>query len=76
MAVHRDRILQILQALIDRGANNMVYITTKVHPGAGFLDRLQVLLAQPHGLRVTVFVSLPPLRSGYEVVAVAGRCSC
>jgi hypothetical protein len=35
VAVHRDRVLQILQALIDRGAHNMVYITTKVHPRWG-----------------------------------------
>jgi DNA repair photolyase len=73
ISVHRDRVLQILQALIDRGMNNMVYITTKMHPGKVFLDRLQALLAQTHQLRVTIFVSLPPLQSGYEVVSVSGR---
>ncbi|KAB8143269.1 hypothetical protein F8S13_09600 [Chloroflexia bacterium SDU3-3] len=70
---HRERVLAILQALIDRGAQNLVYITTKVHPGMRFLRRLRALLAQPNGLRVTVFVSLPPLREGYERASVPGR---
>ena len=64
--VHRQRVLDILAALIKRGASNMVYITTKVHPGAKYLARLNSLLSQLHSLRVTVFVSLPPLKAGYE----------
>jgi DNA repair photolyase len=71
--VHRARVLSILNALIDRNASNMVYITTKVHPGLRFLQQLQATLARPNALRVTVFVSLPPLKACYEQVSVAGR---
>ncbi|HEU4328302.1 MAG TPA: hypothetical protein VFS21_34510 [Roseiflexaceae bacterium] len=70
---HRERVLGILDALIDRGAANMVYITTKVHPGRRFLERLSATLSRPHALRPTVFVSLPPLLSGYEQVSIGGR---
>lgn len=70
---HRQRVLTILNALIDRKATNMVYITTKVHPGKSFLERLQATLARPHSLRVTVFVSLPPLKVGYEQASIQGR---
>lgn len=51
----------------------MVYITTKVHPGEAYLERLKATLAKPHALRPTVFVSLPPLKLGYEEVSIAGR---
>ncbi|MGC1309865.1 MAG: hypothetical protein WA885_21780 [Phormidesmis sp.] len=73
VAVHRQRVLEILNRLIDRDAKNMVYITTKMHPGRAFLDELQAVLARAHRLKVTVFVSLPPLQAGYEVVSVTGR---
>lgn len=69
----RERVLAILNALIDRGAANLVYITTKVHPGGRFLARLRDTLARPNALRPTVFVSLPPLRPGYEQVSVRAR---
>jgi hypothetical protein len=70
---HRNRVLEILNTLIDRNANNMVYITTKVHPGAEFLNALQTVLNRPNRLRVTVFVSLPPLKPGYEIVSTTQR---
>ncbi|GAB4189148.1 MAG: hypothetical protein OHK0022_01300 [Roseiflexaceae bacterium] len=70
---HRERVLGILEALIDRDAANMVYITTKVHPGRRFLARLSATLARPHALRPTVFVSLPPLLPGYEQVSIKAR---
>lgn len=70
---HRQRIIRILNALIDRNASNMVYITTKVHPGDAFLQQLQTTLSRPNALRVTVFVSLSPLKPGYEQVPVESR---
>lgn len=70
---HRERVLDILNQLIDRNAHNLVYITTKVHPGMGFLRQLQATLARPNALRPTVFVSLPPLQAGYERVSIKGR---
>lgn len=69
----RGRVLTILNALIDRGAANLIYITTKVHPGTRFLARLRDTLARPNALRPTVFVSLPPLRPGYEQVSLRAR---
>lgn len=73
LPVHRERVLAILNALIDREATNMVYITSKVHPGARFLERLKTTLERPNALRVTIFVSLPPLHARYEPVSVDGR---
>ncbi|MBD2447878.1 hypothetical protein H6G76_11955 [Nostoc sp. FACHB-152] len=73
IGAHRERVLSILNALIDRQAANMVYITTKVHPGKAFLERLKATLARPNSLRVTVFVSLPPLKPGYEQASIPGR---
>ncbi|AVH63124.1 hypothetical protein [Nostoc sp. 'Peltigera membranacea cyanobiont' N6] len=70
---HRERVLSILDALIERKAANIVYITTKVHPGQSFLERLKTTLEQPHSLRVTVFVSLPPLKPGYEQASIQSR---
>lgn len=70
---HRERVLTILDSLIGRGASNLVYITTKVHPGRRFLDRLKATLDQPHALRPTVFVSLPPIKPGYEIASIDGR---
>ena len=70
---HRGRVLSILNALIDRQAANMVYITTKVHPGKSFLEDLKASLARPNSLRVTVFVSLPPLKPGYEQASIQSR---
>ncbi len=70
---HQERVLAILNALIERKAANLVYITTKVHPGASFLERLKTTLARPNSLRVTVFVSLAPLKEGYEQASVQGR---
>lgn len=70
---HRDRVLGIVQHLIDRDAHNLVYITTKVHPGMRYLRQLQATLGQPHALRPTVFVSLPPLKPGYEQASLKGR---
>lgn len=70
---HQERVLAILDALIARDAANMVYITTKAHPGLRFLERLKATLAQPNSLRVTVFVSLPPMKPGYEPVSIARR---
>ena len=70
---HQERVLTILNALIDRKAANFVYITTKVHPGESFLERLRVTLARPNSLRVSVFVSLAPLKAGYEQASVLGR---
>ena len=69
----RERVLAILDRLIDRGAANLVYITTKAHPGSRFLARLRDTLARPNALRPTVFVSLPPLKPGYERVSVQAR---
>ncbi len=71
--VHQKRVLNILEALIAREAANMVYITTKAHPGRRFLERLKATLDRPNALRVTVFVSLPPLQSGYEPVSIRTR---
>lgn len=73
LPVHRERVLTILQVLIDRNAANLIYITTKVHPGQRFLRRLRELLSQAHGLRPTIFVSLPPLKPGYERVSIDNR---
>jgi len=73
ISVHRERVIEIINALIDRDASNMVYITTKMHPGIAFLDALKKVLSRPNRLKVTVFVSLPPLQSGYEAVSVSGR---
>lgn len=73
IAVHRERVLTLLQALIDRQASSLVYITTKAHPGLAYLTQLKAILARPHALRVTVFVSLPPLKPGYEKVSIADR---
>jgi DNA repair photolyase len=73
ISAHRDRVLDILNALIDRNAKNLVYITTKMHPGTAFLNKLQTVLARSNRLKVTVFVSLPPLQPGYEVVSVSKR---
>lgn len=73
LPAHRERVLSILDALIDRGATNMVYLTTKVYPGPRFLDQLQAALDRPHALRPTVFVSLPPLLPGYDLVPVEAR---
>jgi DNA repair photolyase len=73
IGAHRERVLAILDALIDRKATNMVYITTKVHPGVAYLERLKAILDRPHSLRVTVFVSLPPLKKGYEQASIEGR---
>jgi DNA repair photolyase len=70
---HQERVLNILNTLIERKCANMVYITTKVHPGRAFLERLQKTLARPHSLRVTVFVSLAPLKPGYEQASIQGR---
>jgi len=70
---HQERVLNILNALIDRKAKNMVYITTKVHPGKSFLERLKVILSKSNDLRVTVFVSLAPLKNGYEEASIQGR---
>jgi len=70
---HRERVLNILNTLIDRNVTNMVYITTKVHPRQSFLKRLQATLARPNSLRVTVFVSLAPLKKGYEEASIQGR---
>ena len=66
-------MLAILDRLIDRAAANLVYITTKVHPGLGYLARLKGLLERSHAVRPAVFVSLPPLKPGYETVSIAGR---
>jgi DNA repair photolyase len=38
LPAHRERTLTILNALIDREAANMVYITTKVHPGTALYN--------------------------------------
>lgn len=73
LPIHLPRVLAILRALMARGARNMVYITTKIHPGPKFLAALQALLQGPHGLRVTIFVSLAPLKPGYEEVSVQRR---
>lgn len=70
---HRQRVITILNTLIDRDITNMVYITTKVHPGEAFLNQLQSILSRPNALRVTVFVSLPPLQPGYEQVSTESR---
>jgi len=70
---HQQRVISILEALIERDAANMVYITTKAHPGKRFLAQLADLLARPNALRVTVFVSLPPLQRGYEPVSIPRR---
>lgn len=69
----RERVLAILEHMIDRGMQNLVYITTKVFPGVQYLQRLRATLARPNSLRTTVFVSLPPLLPGYEPVSVEGR---
>lgn len=71
--VHKARVLEVIRQLIKRQATSMVYITTKVHPGNEFLEKLADLLSQPNGLRVTVFVSLAPLKPGYEKVSVNDR---
>ncbi|MGD1872109.1 MAG: hypothetical protein ACFB02_03560 [Mastigocoleus sp.] len=73
IGAHRERVLQILDALIDRNAANMVYITTKVHPGESYLQRLKTTLEKQHSLRPTIFVSLPPLKPGYEKASIEGR---
>ncbi|MBD2777002.1 hypothetical protein [Iningainema tapete] len=70
---HKERVLSILDALIERKATNMVYITTKVHPGKSFLERLKATLEREHSLRPTVFVSLAPLKAGYEQASIQGR---
>lgn len=69
----REQVLATLQSLSERRVDNMVYITTKIHPGMQFLERLHAILAQSSTLRVTVFVSLAPLRPGYEQASVDGR---
>jgi len=69
----RDMVLRIMEALIDRDAANMIYITTKIHPGIPFLRKLKAVLDRPNALRVTVFVSLPPLKPGYEPVSIRAR---
>lgn len=73
LPIHLPKVLAILRALMARGARNMVYITTKLHPGPKFLSALQALLREPHGLRVTIFVSLAPLKKGYEDVSIQRR---
>jgi DNA repair photolyase len=70
---HQERVISILEALIERDASNMVYITTKAHPGSRYLAWLAAALARPNALRVTVFVSLPPLKRGYEPVSIPRR---
>lgn len=73
LPIQRDQVLTTIQALNERQVDNMVYITTKIHPGRRFLKRLQAILAQAAPLRITVFVSLAPLRPGYEQAAVPAR---
>lgn len=73
LPVHRGQTLTILERLIEREAVSMVYITTKVHPGRRALERLKAILERPNALRVTVFVSLPPLKPGYEEIPFAPR---
>jgi hypothetical protein len=66
-------VLTIIDRLIEHKAVNMVYITTKVHPGKVYLARLKSTLAKPNALRPTVFVSLPPLKPSYEDVSIERR---
>ncbi len=73
LPVHQHRLLTTIRALIARDATNMLYITTKFHPGRAFLEALRATLDTPHHLRPTVFVSLAPLKPGYERVSVEKR---
>jgi DNA repair photolyase len=73
LKVHREHTLAIIDALIARGANNMVYITTKVHPGKKFLVELAQRFKEQNALRLTVFVSLPPIKREYEPVSIKQR---
>ena len=70
---HRDRVLDLLASLIERDASNLVYITTKMHPGLQYLHRLCGTLARSKRLRITVFVSLPPLKQDLELVSIENR---
>jgi len=71
--VHQQRVLTIIERLGERQATNMLYITTKYHPGKNYLIRLATLLAKYPSLRPTIFVSLPPLKAGYEAVSIDRR---
>lgn len=70
---HQQRVLDIITALGKQNATNMIYITTKYHPGYDYLLQLKGLIDKYPKLRPTLFVSLPPLKSGYEVVSIERR---
>ncbi|MGK7890821.1 MAG: hypothetical protein AB4042_15930 [Leptolyngbyaceae cyanobacterium] len=70
---HQERVLTVLKAMTTRKMNNMVYITTKVHPGLQFLQQIKTIVEAFPLLRVTIFVSLSPLKPGYENASIAGR---
>jgi DNA repair photolyase len=70
---HQARVLGIISSLMQRNATNMIYITSKYHPGVKYLDKLKKILELNNSLRLTVFVSLPPIKPGYEKVSVEKR---
>jgi len=70
---HQQRVVDIFKTLGMLGANNMIYITTKYHPGYDYLVNIKKLFDKYPKLRPTVFVSLPPLKPGYEVVSIERR---
>mgnify|MGYP000046390218 CR=1 FL=1 len=51
----------------------MVYITTKINPGEHYLKKLASFVKNNTQIKITVFVSLAPLKKGIESVSISQR---
>lgn len=71
--VHKQNVIKTMKQIGERRFNNMIYITTKVHPGIAYLKSLKATFDAYPNLRPTIYVSLPPLKKGYEPVSIAKR---
>jgi len=73
LPVHQAQVLEILNSLSDLGASNMIYITTKINPGEHYLNKLAAWVKNNTNVKITVFVSLAPLKKGIESVSIPQR---
>lgn len=70
---HKFHSLAILRELGRRKAKNIVYLTTKAHPGTVYLKELKRVVDDFPTLHVIVYVSLSPLIKGIELVSIDSR---
>jgi len=72
LPIHQNRLLETIAALRHRNAVNIFYVTTKLHPGVNFLNKIKSSFLKSR-LKPVVLVSLSPLQPGLEKVSVSDR---